>query len=391
MTANGDGPPDDGPLDSEATLGAALGWMADHLVEATRPRAPLSYEQLEQELARREPDAAWGPDAYSSATDYWHWKHQWHLERIEHPERFADEHLPTDGPLLSIVVPVYRPALWYFEECVLSVLAQTYSNWELCLCDDGSGDPALTARMETFAAGDARIKALTLDRERRHLPGHQSCARRGRWRVRGAARPRRPAGAHRPGRDRQGDDRVIRCRHHLHRRGQARRDSSAPTSPTSSRTGTPTCCSRYPYLGHITAIRRAIVTRIGGFRPEFDGSQDFDLTLRATELARRIVHIPKVLYHWRVVAGSAAGDQDAKPWAYAASRRALEDAVARRGIEGTVESGPFLGAYHVRRRILGHADGERDHPLPRPGVDDRGLPPVAGGRTGLRHRRGGTR
>ncbi len=69
----------------------------------------------------------------------------------------------------------------------------------------------------------------------------------------------------------------------------------------------------YPYLGHITAIRRDAMRRIGGFRPEFDGSQDFDVMLRATEVARRVMHIPKVLYHWRVVAGSAAGDPQPNP------------------------------------------------------------------------------
>jgi GT2 family glycosyltransferase len=75
--------------------------------------------------------------------------------------------------------------------------------------------------------------------------------------------------------------------------------------------------------------------------------------LRSTELARKVVHIPKVLYHWRVVAGSAAGDTDAKPWAHRASRRAVEDALIRRGVRGTVENGPFQGAYHVRREIEG--------------------------------------
>ena len=110
--------------------------------------------------------------------------------------------------------------------------------------------------------------------------------------------------------------------------------------PISSPTGTRTCCWPIPYLGHVTAHPpRAPDAGSEGSAPEFDGSQDFDVMLRATELARRVVHIPKVLYHWRVVAGSAAGDTDAKPWAYPASRRVLEDAVARRGI-----------ARHGRRR-----------------------------------------
>ncbi len=73
--------------------------------------------------------------------------------------------------------------------------------------------------------------------------------------------------------------------------------------------------------------------------------------LRTTERARAISHIPRVLYHWRVVEGSAAGDSAAKPWAYDASQRALTDTLTRRKIDGRVELGPFPGSYHTRRRV----------------------------------------
>ncbi|MGH9028318.1 MAG: glycosyltransferase family 2 protein, partial [Acidimicrobiales bacterium] len=89
---------------------------------------------------------------------------------------------------------------------------------------------------------------------------------------------------------------------------------------------------------------------------EFDGSQDFDVMLRTTERARTIVHIPRLLYHWRAVAGSAAGDTNAKPWAYRASKRVMEDTVRRRGLDATVESTKVPGMYHLRRRV---ADGPR--------------------------------
>ncbi len=345
-------PSPDGDPDPDAVLGATLGWVADRLAEATEPRIPLTYEQLERELERREPDAPWGPDAYSSATNYWHWKHLWHLERIDHPERAPDGQLPITGPLLSIVVPVYRPSLWYFEECVLSVLAQTYSDWELVLCDDGSDDPELTARMEGFAAQDSRIKALALADN----GGISRATNRALEEARGEfvvlldhddlLEPTALAEIAKVMAEVDDADIVYSDEDKLD-------GIDRPYQPHFKPDWDPDLLLSFPYLGHITAIRRDVVDRIGGFRPEFDGSQDFDLTLRATELARNIVHIPKVLYHWRVVAGSAAGDPEAKPWAYAASRRALEDAVARRGIDGTVESGPFLGAYHVRRRVLG--------------------------------------
>ncbi len=75
--------------------------------------------------------------------------------------------------------------------------------------------------------------------------------------------------------------------------------------------------------------------------------------LRATERARLVIHVPKVLYHWRAVPGSAASERGAKPWAHLASRRALEEAVRRRELDAVVEEGPFPGAYHVRRRVIG--------------------------------------
>jgi len=331
---------------------AALGWVAERLAETMLPGEPPTFEQLERQLDKLREQLEWGPDAASSKSNYWHWKHLWHVERMEHPERFPPEDLPTEGPLLSIVVPVYRPSLWYFEECVLSVINQTYRHWELCLCDDGSGDSELTRMMEAFAAQDPRIKALAL--------GENGGISRATNRALEEA----------------GGEFVVLLDHDDLLEATALAEIAEvvmaepeadviysdedkldgvdrPYQPHFKPDWDPDLLLSYPYLGHVTAIRRHVITQVGGFRPEFDGSQDFDMMLRATEHARQVVHIPKVLYHWRVVAGSAAGDEDAKPWAHAASRRALADAVARRGIDGRVDGGPFLGAYHVRREVAG--------------------------------------
>jgi GT2 family glycosyltransferase len=92
--------------------------------------------------------------------------------------------------------------------------------------------------------------------------------------------------------------------------------------------------------------------RIGGFREGFDGSQDYDLVLRVTEQARRVVHIPEVLYHWRAVPGSAAADSTAKPYAYIAAMKAVTESLHRRHIAATV--GPIDGLpgnYRVTRRL----------------------------------------
>ena len=107
------------------------------------------------------------------------------------------------------------------------------------------------------------------------------------------------------------------------------------------------------YCTHLSVLRRRIVEEVGGFREGFDGSQDHDLILRVTERARRVHHVPEVLYHWCITPGSAAGDSAdapaAKPHAQEAGRRAVAEHMARLGIAASVENLPTRGHYRVRR------------------------------------------
>ncbi len=106
------------------------------------------------------------------------------------------------------------------------------------------------------------------------------------------------------------------------------------------------------YCSHLSTIRRSVFEQVGGFRAGFDGSQDYDLVLRVTEQSRRVIHIPDVLYHWRAVAGSTASDFDAKPQAFGAALRALQDHLDRTGQGGDVEQAAS-GYYRVRRPVDG--------------------------------------
>ncbi len=330
-----------GGADADPSLVAALGWMAGRLASTVGDEG------------RPEPDEdSWGREASAYPPDYWHWMHLRHQYQIDHADELAPPELPTTGPLLSVVVPVYRPPIWLFHECVLSVVAQGYENWELCLCDDGSDDPALTEALAELASADARIKVMAMEQNG------------------GISRATNKALEAASGQfvvlldhddvlaaDALAEIAAVVATHDdvdvIYSDEDKLDELDRPIQPHFKPDWDPDLLLAYPYLGHVTVIRTELLRRIGGFRPEFDGSQDYDVMLRATEVARRIVHIPKVLYHWRLVAGSAAGDTEAKPWAHQASRRALEDALARRGIEGVVETGPFRGAYHVRRKILG--------------------------------------
>ena len=109
------------------------------------------------------------------------------------------------------------------------------------------------------------------------------------------------------------------------------------------------------YICHICCLRKSIVDKLGGFRSEYDGSQDYDLFLRVTEETHNIYHIEKILYHWRQTTTSTAGYLGNKSYAYQAGKRALEDALKRRKIKGEVLENPRVSTYLVK---YGH-----DHPL----------------------------
>ena len=103
----------------------------------------------------------------------------------------------------------------------------------------------------------------------------------------------------------------------------------------------------YNYITHLTIIKRKLLNKVGWFREGYEGSQDYDLILRATEKAKKIIHIPKILYHWRISESSVAGNPYSKLYAYESAKKALTDHINRIGIKGTVEDGLFLGSYKI--------------------------------------------
>ena len=105
------------------------------------------------------------------------------------------------------------------------------------------------------------------------------------------------------------------------------------------------------YTSHLSVMRTEVVRRVGGFREGYDGSQDHDLALRVGEVARTVVHIPEVLYHWRAVVGSASADINAKPYATIAGAKAVQDHMDRLGLAASVGQGPVPGHYRITRRL----------------------------------------
>ena len=125
---------------------------------------------------------------------------------------------------------------------------------------------------------------------------------------------------------------------------------------------------RIMYTCHLGVYRKKIVDEIGGFRKGYEGSQDYDLVLRFIEKTDRhnIFHLPKILYHWRTIAGSTAGSQTVKKYAYVAAKRALTDHLERNNIEGEVLDANIPGELLCKEKDYRKSKSFDHHSLQRP-------------------------
>lgn len=255
----------------------------------------------------------------------------------------------SSTPRVSILVPVYNTEPAWLAAAVDSVRAQTYPHWQLCLANDCSD------RQETldFLDGldDPRIRVI-------HLPRNGGIA---------AASSAALAAA---------DGEFVALLDHD---DLLFPDALLESVAVLDRTGADFCYSDEDkidgkgrhvephfkpdfspeyfhscnYLCHFSVIRRSVVEAAGGFRPGFDGAQDYDLFLRCAEISDRIEHVPRILYHWRKHAGSTAEASAAKPKSWEAGRRAIAQSLERRQIAAQVELADYPNTYRVRYPIAG--------------------------------------
>lgn len=299
---------------------------------------------------RREPRLPYyGPDASGDTDSYEAWIAA-HPVDVEQLQRQVDA--LTDPPVISVVIPVYKPALAFFSRCVESVRRQIYPHWELCLCDDGSQDPALDQLLAELPSLDDRIRVTRLERN-----GGISAATNA---AIGMATGSFLAFIDHDDEitvDALAEVAITLCQNPaadvVYTDEDKIDEHDRPFAPFFKPGWSPDYLLTCAYTGHLSVIRRSLVEEVGLLRSDFDGSQDHDLLLRVTERTDGIVHIPKILYHWRAIVGSAAASESAKPWAHEAGYRAVADALKRRGTEGTVLPGAFQGARRTKRAITG--------------------------------------
>ena len=254
------------------------------------------------------------------------------------------------SPMISIITPVFNTPVPWLIAAVESVLAQAYEKWELILIDDASTDAETVSALSELAKRDQRIRVLRLEKN-----GGISVASNEGLRV---------ASGEWIGLLDHDDflepDALFRTAKLLQSQPEAdlvysdedKLTENGFDAPLFKPDWSPDFFLSYNYLCHFVTIRRSFVEQVGGFRPEFDGAQDYDLLLRVTEKTQRIHHVPRVLYHWRRSANSTADNIRRKPKALEAGKLAITEHLQRTGQIGHVAVDWRTHAYWVKREIV---------------------------------------
>jgi O-antigen biosynthesis protein len=253
-------------------------------------------------------------------------------------------------PLVSVLMPVYNTPRRYLRAALDSVLEQLYPHWELCIADDASTDPVVREVLDEYAARDRRVKLALRERN-----GHIAEASNSALDLASGEFVALLDHDDLLTRDALFNVALLVNEHpdadFIYSDEDKIDDVGRRSEPYFKPDWSPDSFLARMYVGHLSVFRRELVRAVGGFRPGFEGSQDYDLVLRVTERTERIHHIARVLYHWRIHPESTSAETASKGYAYEAGRRALEEAVARRGEPGRVEQLPEPGSYVVRYAI----------------------------------------
>lgn len=256
------------------------------------------------------------------------------------------------NPKISIIIPMYNTPVNFFEELFDNLIGQTYSNWELCLAD---GSPEENKELEKIYKKDERIKYKFIG-ENKGIAGNTNEA------LSLVTGDFVALLDH--------DDllplfslyEIVKCINEnpdaefiytdedkFEKLGGKRYD------PYFKSDFAPDTLRANNFICHFSVFKKELMDKLGGFRSEYDGAQDYDILLRMSEETNKIVHIPKILYHWRVHALSTAkAGGTAKPYAYEAGIKAIQDHINRLGLKGTVEQGNTLGTYKINYEVIGN-------------------------------------
>ncbi|MBO5398597.1 MAG: glycosyltransferase [Clostridia bacterium] len=254
-------------------------------------------------------------------------------------------------PLISVVVPMYNTNERYFEELVTAMENQIYKRWELCLAD---GSNEKNPKFEEMASKDNRIFYKFLG-ENKGISGNSNEALKmanGKYIALLDHDDLLPVNSlfefvktinenNEPDFIYSDEDKI--------------NDNGERYNPYFKPDYSPETLAVHNYITHLIMFKKELLEKVGMFDDGFNGAQDYDLILRLTENSKNIIHISKILYHWRAAEGSTADVADNKPYAFEAGRRAVEAHIKRLGLEGKVENGQDIpGVYKINYEVIGN-------------------------------------
>ena len=250
-------------------------------------------------------------------------------------------------PLFSFIIPTYNVSRNYLTECLDSLLNQTYDNFEICIADDHSTLEETIDTLKEYEKKDKRIK-VTYRTENGMISKASNSAiklAKGEFIVLVDNDDVLELDAlyylAKALNDNKDLDLIYTDEDKMDFKGKL-------MEPHFKADYSPDTLMSVNYICHLTCIRKSIVDKLGGFRSEYDGSQDYDLFLRVLDNTNKVYHVDKVLYHWRQTPTSTAGYLGNKSYAYIAGKKALEDTLKRRKIKGEVLENPRVSTYLVK-------------------------------------------
>lgn len=255
----------------------------------------------------------------------------------------------ADGPAFSIVVPLFKTPIEYLHDMVRSVLGQTYPNFELILVNASPEIAELQAEVNRYIAEDARVKTVTLDRNL----GITENTNRGievatgdfvcfmdhdDW-IEPDTLFEYAAALHE-----HDDIDLLYCDEDLvEKEGGTWRHRHPLFKPDFS----PELLLCKNFVVHLLTVRRSLIDSLPTPGSEFDGAQDYNMTFMASERARRIHHVPRVLYHWRMSETSTAANSAAKPYGKRAYRLSAQRHLERSGVKGSIVGSGIVNIHTI--------------------------------------------
>ena len=254
---------------------------------------------------------------------------------------------------ISVLVPAYRTPEGFLRQMIESVLNQTYPHLELCIADGSGENISVEKVVKEYQTKDQRVRYQRLEKNE-GIAGNTNAA------IRMATGDYLALFDH--------DDLLapnalfeVASAIEKDKADVVYTDEDKVTSdlkehfqPHFKPDFNPDLLCSNNYICHLFVVKRSLALKLGGQDPAYDGAQDYDFIFRCTEEAEKIVHIAKILYHWRVHQASTADNPTSKMYAFDAGKRAIEAHLQRIGAKAEVSHTKDLGFYRVKYQVQGN-------------------------------------